>query len=182
MKKLILALMLCHPLHWVALGVGAWLYPEPPLPSITAKIATMAMVDPDPELLWVEMDADLLADVAMGEDPDALAAIMHVVLNRRQGDEPLEYTIQNGRAFGTRRAGRFYPAWSRTPGARWARFYPGQWANAQGVAWRVLLGLQGDPTGGADHFHRRGTWTPSWAPQDSTWVLVGSHFFYLVPA
>ena len=176
------AFAMFHPLHWALFALVALAWPAAPLPSTMAKITPTAMVAQDPAVLWIEMDVDLLADVAMGEDPEALAAVMWVVLNRRRGAEPLETTIRRGRAFGTMKDGRFRPAWHRAPGHRWARFYPGAWAEAQETAWDVLLGLRSDPTGGADHFHRRGTWRPPWAPTDVSWVLVGSHHFYRVAA
>ena len=187
MRKLILALVLCHPLHWVIMGAAAWAWPAAPAPQVhMAKVITMAVLDAaEPELRWMEMDADLLADVALGEDSEALAAVMWVVLNRACPVRPygptcqsFEATIQNGQAFGSVRRGRFRPSWHRVPGRRWARFYPGHWAQAQETAWDVLLGLRSDPTGGADHFHRAGTWRPPWAPTDVSWVLVGSHHFY----
>ena len=181
MKKLILALVLCHPLHWALVAGAAWAWPAAELPAIhTAAVIPMAMFDP--EMAWMEMDADLLADVALGEDIEALAAVMWVVLNRRQDGEALERTIQDGQAFGSRIRGRFHPSWHRIPGQRWRYYYPGAWAIAQETAWDVLLGLRPDPTGGADHFHRAGTWRPPWAPTDVSWVRVGSHHFYRVGA
>ena len=176
MRKLILALVLCHPLHWALVAGAIQVWPEAPLPVILP--ANLTAPEQDPGLLWMEMDADLLADVALGEDRAALAAVMWVVLNRREANEALETTIQDGQAFGSMKGGRFRPSWHRTPGRRWARFYPGAWAEAQETAWNVLLGLRSDPTGGADHFHRRGTWRPPWAPTEVSWVLVGSHHFY----
>ncbi len=183
MKRLILALVLCHPLHWAILAGAAWVWPKPLL--LQSTTTNLTAPGPVPGLLWMEMDADLLADVALGEDSEALAAVMWVVLNRACPVRPygptcqsFEATIQNGQAFGSVRRGRFRPSWHRVPGRRWARFYPGHWAQAQETAWDVLLGLSGDPTGGADHFHRAGTWRPPWAPTEVSWVLVGSHHFY----
>ena len=203
MKRLILALVLCHPLHWAIVGAVAWAWPAAPLPQVhMAKIIPMAVLDAaEPELRWLEMDADLLADVALGEDHEALAAVMWTVLNRAcRGTDGLlrsetaayakrrlsgltcpymlEAVIWKGRSYGSMIRGRFRPSWHRVPGRRWARFYPGHWAQAQETAWDVLLGLRRDPTGGADHFHRAGTWRPPWAPTDVSWVLVGSHHFY----
>jgi len=192
LKRLILALVLCHPLHWAILAGAGW------VTVAMAMVIPLAMLDgadlPKPKHhyhawpkvhpvdAWMEMDADLLADVALGEDSEALAAVMWVVLNRRKPGEALEATIQNGQAFGSMRGGRFRPSWHRVPGRRWARFYPGHWAQAQETAWDVLLGLSDDPTGGADHFHRAGTWRPSWAPPRGFWTLVGSHHFYRATA
>lgn len=140
----------------------------------------------DPEIGWLEMDVDVLADVALGEDPNALVAVMWTVLNRQRSPvkwdctpyEPLlEQVVQSGRAYGTVRGGRFLPAWHQDPKSRWGKRQMA-WRLAQRIAWGVVLGLSDDPTGGATHFNRRGTWKPPWAPKISDSILLGSHYFY----
>ena len=145
-------------------------------------------VAPDLGIAWLEMDADVLADVALGEDPNALAAVMWTVINRQRSStlwdstpyEPLiEQVVQSGHAYGTMKRGRFIPAGSQAPKSRW-KHRRMAWEFAQTMAWDVLLGLQPDPTGGATHFHRRGTWTPSWAPERAQWIRRGAHEFYRI--
>ena len=140
----------------------------------------------DPLGAWLGMDADVLADVALGEDPWALAAVMWTVVNRAgcPGRPPgpcaelLEAVVRRGQAYGSVRGGRFQRAWGSPPGAFWARYRPGAWAGAREMAQDVLLGRVPDPTGGATHFHRRGTWRPPWAPAAACWRDVGQHHFY----
>jgi hypothetical protein len=149
------------------------------LPGVPDPLpAAPALVLPHPEDAWLEMDAALLADVALGEDPEALEAVMWTVLNRRQFDgQLLEVVIQHRQSYGSVRKGRFWPSWGRVPGSRW-RTRPRTWARALEAAYGVLLGFSPDPTRGATHFHRRGTWTPPWAPAPAGWTLWGSHHFY----
>ncbi|KKK77790.1 hypothetical protein LCGC14_2850050 [marine sediment metagenome] len=182
MKRLILALVLCHPLHWALVAGAIQVWPEPPLPATMAKTTTLAVLAPDPEVLWLEMDADLLADVALGEDSEALAAVMWTVLNRRRFDgQLLETVIQHRQSYGSMRGGRFWASWRAVPGLRWST-RPCAWARAVETAYGVLLGFSPDPTRGAKFFHRSGTWAPPWAPHASEWVLVGSHHFYKAAA
>lgn len=144
--------------------------PRPPAPELELI---------DPLELWREMDADLLADVALGEDPDAVAAVAWTVLNRAElSGRPLLEVIRRQQAYGSVIGGQFHPSWSRVPGRRWARFYPGEWRRARAVALLVIQGRIPDPTGGATHFHRAGTWTPPWAPEPVEWVAIGAHAFY----
>ena len=120
----------------------------------------------DPELSWLEMDADILARVALEEDPSAAASVMWVVINRADGGL-LETVATPGAFHGLRERTPLRTPWDRR-----------QWDRLQAIAWDVLLGLQADPTGGATHFHRTGTWTPPWAPQEAQWVSRGAHVFY----
>jgi len=48
----------------------------------------------------------------------------------------------------------------------------------EGIARAILVGSIPDPTGGATHFHRVGTPTPSWAPPEKEWRRIGRHYFY----
>lgn len=169
-----------------------WRAPSPPI--ITRPVIIMATGIPmavgDPVGAWLEMDVDVLADVALGEDPWALAAVMWTVVNRAGCPtlpgapcaELLEAVVRRGQAYGSVRRGRFRRSWSSRPGAFWARFRPRRWAEARERALSVLLGRVPDPTGGADHFHRRGTWRPPWAPDAACWRDVGRHHFYRVGA
>jgi hypothetical protein len=131
-----------------------------------------------PQHAWNEMDADVLADVALGEDPDALDAVMWTVINRARlsGRSAVE-EVQSGRAYGTRIGDRWVPSWRRAPGRRW-RGAPWEWQRARRTALAILEGEIPDPTGGATHFHRSGTWTPPWAPESEDWTEVGRHYFY----
>jgi hypothetical protein len=153
---------------------------QEPLPPTRPLVIDVIAVTPAPLEAWREMNADVLADVALGEDPDALEAVMWTVLNRAGCSHrcpPLELTVRRRRAYGSVIRGRFHPSWTRRPGRRW-RWYPAEWAAARRVARDVLEGKVTDPTDGATHFHRRGTWRPPWAPERSAWVLLGQHAFY----
>lgn len=67
------------------------------------------------------------------------------------------------------RGGRWLPAWTpRRPAA----------ASVVAEVRRVLQGLVPDPTSGATHFHRVGTWVPPWAPGPARRRTFGSHEFY----
>lgn len=159
-----------------------WCAPDACLPRLEPYRGPIFEPPAAPDALSAQlaMDRDLLADLALGEDPEALAAVMWTAVNRsRESGRPLFHEVRNGRAYGTRRAGRWLPAWRWQPGRRW-RHYPADWARAQRVAERVLRGELPDPTAGATHFHRAGTWIPSWAPPPGEWTRVGSHEFYVV--
>lgn len=162
--------------------------PEPSTPICLAPMPTPA--PPEALAALLEMDADILAGIAKGEDADAAVAIQWVVLNRagcqflRDAPGPsyscvrplLAVAIDN-RAFGTMKRGRFIPSW--WPGREW--WHPAdrlQLAEIEGTANAVLLGYVPDPTGGATHFHRLGTWTPPWAPTRRKWRIFGVHAFY----
>jgi hypothetical protein len=139
----------------------------------THQIAT---IHPDDARL--EMDARLLASVARAEDPEAPTAVMWVVKNRAihwyRGD--LTRAVTDGEAFGTRytrgpNAGKWVPIslnWPRTP----------RMMELEALAYKVLLGQRRDPTGGATHFHRVGTWEPPWAPPLNMRKVFGAHYFY----
>lgn len=126
----------------------------------------------------LEMDAALLRDLAMGEDPRAPVAVVWVALNRaRCGgtdfldcDRPIVEAVTSGRAFGTWKRGQWRPSWAREWNA----------PDVEGAVYAVMLGYVPDPTGGATHFHRAGTWTPPWAPKRDQWEMHGSHWFYKV--
>jgi hypothetical protein len=158
---------------------GRWVCFEEPLPSMRDPRREQKLVPFDPLEAWREMDVDVLADVALGEDPDAVAAVAWTVLNRsRESGRILALEVRRGRAYGTVAGGRFLPAWSQVPGRRWIRYYPGEWWRARRIARAVLEGRLPDPTGGATHFHREETWVPPWAPEPTEWVLIGQHAFY----
>lgn len=175
----------------VSLALGAisssWWEDHMPINDRRPTVRVIATLDP--EIGWLEMDVDVLADVALGEDPNALSAVMWTVINRQHSPvkwdctpcEPLlEQVVQSGRAYGTVRGGRFIPAWTQDPALRWESRRPMSWRLAQTIAWDILLGLESDPTGGSTHFHRSGTWTPTWAPARASWIRHGAHHFYKV--
>jgi spore germination cell wall hydrolase CwlJ-like protein len=150
---------------------------EDPLPAPadwTSAAPTFGAADAE-----LEADAFLLAQLATGEDPRAGAAVAWVALNRSgcrvaplRCREPLLRTVSAHRQFGTVRRGVWHPAWTPSSPAR---------SDVQREVWRVLLGAVPDPTGGATHFHRLGTWTPPWAPSRRAWRVHGSHAFYRPP-
>ena len=158
----------------VTLYAAAWLWPTlpdtPPIQGLHGAPEPLWPAFMDPELAWLEMDADILARVALEEDPSAAASVMWVVINRaRERPSPvlLETVATPGAFHGLRERTPLRTPWDRR-----------QWDRLQAIAWDVLLGLQADPTGGATHFHRTGTWTPPWAPQEAQWVSRGAHVFY----
>lgn len=147
---------------------------EDPLPPVAARPDVPARVDAGAAEL--EADAFLLAQLATGEDPRAPVAVAWVALNRAgcqvaplRCRVPLLQIVSARRQFGTIKGGAWYPAW--TPGS-FAR------TDVQAEVWKVLRGAAPDPTGGATHFHRVGTWTPPWAPARRSWRVYGSHAFY----
>jgi hypothetical protein len=88
--------------------------------------------------------------------------------------------ITTGQAYGTTKqwsSGRveWRPSWGRKWSSPFARKRLDQF---EILAYRILTGLDPDPTGGATHFHRRGTWEPPWAPPLTARLLLGSHYFY----
>jgi hypothetical protein len=163
---------------YIAVQVGYVPAPllEPRTPTAIAAIPSGTVVDAvEAQIL---MDSELLADVAMGEDRNAAVAVMWVVLNRAEGRPVLE-AVTEGRAFGSMIRGVFVPSWSLDPYSRWRHPYSiAEFHRLEGVAQAVLLGYISDPTGGATHFHRRGTWTPPWAPTRDEWEQYGVHYFY----
>lgn len=172
----------------VALVAGALAIPEPPPVVPPFPVTVPALEPPDPVAALVEMDADILAGVATAEDPHAAAAVAWVVLNRA-GCRFLESAPAPGYScvrpllevatardgFGTVRvwAGDSAPSWR--PSWRPGR---GATARAEAVALEILAGALPDPTGGATHFHRVGTWVPPWAPGPRARQRFGSHEFY----
>jgi len=120
-----------------------------------------------------EMDARLLASVARAEDPKAPTAVMWVVINRarawHKGD--IGAAVTTGEAFGTRRNGIWEPI-----NLNWPRNL--RMTQLEGLAYHILLGKVKDPTRGATHFHRVGTWEPPWAPPMRERKMFGSHYFY----
>lgn len=157
----------------VAAYALAWLWPTlPPTPAYQGLHGGPEEVGPaypDPELAWLEMDADILARVALEEDPHAAAAVMWVVLNRRAPGQLLEEVATPEGFHGLRQLSPVVTPWDHR-----------RWGRLQETARSVLLGLVADPTGGADHFHRHGSWTPPWAPQAASWVHLGRSCFYAV--
>lgn len=163
--------------------VSVWIgYVPGPLPTPATPVAVAAVPGPtivDAHEAQLEDDARRLADVAMGEDRDAAVAVMWVVLNRAGGRPVLE-AVTEGRAFGSMIRGRFHPSWSLDPYDRWRHpMSVAEMHRLEGVAQAILLGYIPDPTGGATHFHRIGTWTPPWAPTRDEWTRHGVHVFYV---
>ena len=159
---------------------------DPPLPYVATTSASVweapALVVPHADDAAMQMDAHLLASLALAEDPHAPAAVMWTALNRSQacGCSLLE-VITTGEAYGTRKrwvnTGRveWRPSWGRTWHTAWAQQKLDQF---EVLAYMVMIGMKHDPTGGATHFHRRGTWEPPWAPPLTARLLLGSHYFY----
>jgi len=157
-----------------------------PTPVVLPAVARPAIFEPDttlqlPNVLDAafEMDASLLATVARAEDPRAPTAVMWVVLNRaaKYHDGDIYAAVMTGESFGTLRV------WEEGQPAEWRRIrlkWPHNHRQIQleGLAYRVLLGFVDDPTGGATHFHRMGTWEPPWAPPLAQRQIFGSHYFY----
>jgi spore germination cell wall hydrolase CwlJ-like protein len=163
---------------YVATQIG---YVQPPLPEPRTPVTVAAIPGPViPTALEAQLedDARLLADVAMGEDRNAAVAVMWVVLNRAQG-RPILEAVTEGRAFGSMIRGRFVQSWSLDPHDRWRHpLSVAELHRLEGVAQAILLGYIPDPTGGAQFFHRKGTWTPPWAPDRDEWEQHGAHWFY----
>jgi len=169
----------------VGLLAVALTHPETPLPPIAQPLGPLwerpALVVSHPDDAVLEMDARLLASLALAEDPQAPAAVMWTAINRSRacGCSLLE-VITTGQAYGTTKqwssgSVEWRPSWGR----RWrsARAFR-QLDRLEVVAYRALVGLDADPTGGATHFHRRGTWEPPWAPPVTARLVLGSHYFY----
>lgn len=151
--------------------------PEPTTPVTVAEIPGPTVTDAVQAQL--EDDALLLADVAMGEDRDAAVAVMWVVLNRANG-RPILEAVTEGHAFGSMIRGEFHPSWTMDPYERWRHpLSIAELHRFEGIAQAILLGYIPDPTGGATHFHRVGTWTPPWAPSRDEWERYGRHVFYV---
>jgi hypothetical protein len=127
---------------------------------------------------WRVPDSQLLAEVAMAEDPSAGAAVMWTVVNRaRAARTSLMTEVLRPGAYGTRKGGKWRPSW--WPGRAWqAPADLRALVRLRRTARDVLVGRLADPTGGARHFHRVGTWTPPWAPEPAVWRVYGSHAFY----
>jgi spore germination cell wall hydrolase CwlJ-like protein len=147
---------------------------EEPLPEVARP---RELTDADRvAAVEVEVDAALLAQLAQAEDPRAVAAVVWVVLNRAGCEvaplrcrRPVLSVVTSGRAFGTVRAGRWRASWNLRGRAS---------ARVEAEVMAVLHGRVADPTAGATHFHRVGTWVPPWAPAPSRWRVLGSHAFY----
>lgn len=148
-----------------------------PTPSTPTTLELPAYQIPTADEAWFTMDADLLANMARGEDPKAVEAVTWVALNRAgceaapdflRCERPIAEVVTEGRAFGTMKNGVFIPSWTR------------DWDDpeVEGRVQAILYGYVPDPTGGSTHFHRRGTWTPPWAPKPQAWQQFGSHWFY----
>jgi hypothetical protein len=162
---------------YVAWMIG-YVAPSPPDIRTPTTISLPSYRIPEATEAQLVMDADLLANMARGEDPNAIDAVTWVALNRAgcefledskyDCDRPILEVVTEGRAFGTMKNGRFIPSWTR------------DWNDpeVEGRVYVILYGLMPDPTGGSTHFHRIGTWTPTWAPPAREWQRFGSHAFY----
>lgn len=154
--------------------VGYW--PDPVVlpkvaPAPAAEVRDLALAALE------EADAEVLAQLATAEDPEAPAAVAWVVLNRAGCRPPglsgcrapvLE-VVRARRQFGTSLRGVWRAAWSPRGESS---------VRARAVVSAVLQGLVADPTDGATCFHRVGTWVPPWAPARGRWKVLGSHAFY----
>jgi hypothetical protein len=164
---------------YVSVKIG---YVPSPLPDIRTPVTVAAIPSPavtDAEIAQFNEDVRWLADVAMGEDRDAAVAVMWVVLNRAKG-RPILEAVTEGRSFGSMIGGQFHPSWRLDPYGRWRHpLSIAEFHRLEGVATAILLGYIPDPTGGATHFHRIGTWTPPWAPRRDEWEQHGVHMFYI---
>lgn len=120
------------------------------------------------------MDADLLAGLALGEDRDAAAAVMWTAVNRAKG-RPLLQAVTERQAYGSVVRGRFRRSWTLDPERRYGI---GETRRYAAIAHAILAGKLQDPTQGATHFHRHGTWVPTWAPDETEWETFGVHAFY----
>lgn len=164
----------------LVLLIAAVLIPlrEDPLPVPREVPSLLPDLGPSAAGAQLDMDARLLAGLALGEDPDAPVAVMWVARNRAAGRPVLE-AVTERQAFGTVLRGRFRPSWSLDPTRRSRHpLYATALARAEVLARGVLSGAIQDPTGGATHFHRRGTWIPPWAPEEDVWTDLGAHAFY----
>lgn len=143
--------------------------PLPPVPQPSISVPTLAF---DALHSLTAMDADLLTAVAISEDYAAAAAVMHVVVNRakRCGCSILEVVAEREQFHG----------WVRgeDPRQRWGAAWEPARRRYRGLADAVLSGALADPTQGATHFHAVGSWTPTWAPEETAWVEVGRTYFY----
>ncbi len=157
-----------------------------PLPPVhpTAPIVVPSLGGLDAWGAQREMDADVLAELAMAEDPHAGAAVMWTVLNRagRSGAVILEVVTEPGQ-YGTRRVWpgeaqpRWRPAWTPRATRRWSNALDAR------MLWRlrllahgILLGRIPDPTGGATHFNAVGSPLPGWVPEEIS--RLGRSLFY----
>lgn len=159
--------------------VGGYLGVDEPLPMPRSQPREHGLAHEHLSALDAQAEADtrVLAQVAFGEDPQAVVAVTWVVLNRGGCEVaplrcrvPIIEVVTRRRAFGTMLRGRFRPSW-RPDG------HAPVWVLAK--VQDVLEGLAPDPTHGATHFHRLRTWTPTWAPEPETWRIRGSHAFYV---
>jgi hypothetical protein len=170
------ALVLCAALSHLQPTLPPVAQPEGPL----WEAPTLQLVHPEDALL--EMDARMLASLALAEDPQAPAAVMWTAINRsKECSCPLVEVVTTGEAYGTLKRWdpdgpmEWRPSWGRRWTSRWART---RLDDLEGLAYEVLLGLRADPTHGATHFHRKGTWEPPWAPPLDRRIVFGSHYFY----
>jgi len=153
--------------------LGTWAAWQAALPTAApVPIAALIPILPSATLAQQSMDAELLAAVALSEDPDAAVAVMHVVLNRARtcNKTVLEIVATPeqfhgwGRGLDPRRG--WQDGWSR-----------GRLQSLEGLAWRVMRGEVPDPTRGATHFHAIGSWEPPWA-EGRQMVALGRTYFY----
>ena len=160
--------------------------PEPAPPPFTHPSSPVwevpALVLSHPVDAVFEMNARLLASLALAEDPEAPTAVMWTVMNRtHQCECSILTAVVTGEAYGTRKRWtsdgpvEWRPSW----GHKWrSRYSLRRLDKLEELAYAVMLGRRADPTGGATHFHRMGTWEPPWAPPRAARMIFGSHYFY----
>jgi spore germination cell wall hydrolase CwlJ-like protein len=141
----------------------------------TVLLLAAALVVPNVLAAEREMDADMLAAVAVAEDHRAPSAVMWTVRNRarRSGRTLLEVVA----------APRQFHGWvrGRDPRHRWRnRWERRRMAQMRELAYRVMGGQVRDPTRDATHFHAAKSRAPRWAPRKHRWVVLGGTAFYKV--
>lgn len=157
-------------LLWVEL---AWMSTSCPPPALRSEPAPapVAELRYSAEVGEAEMDINLLADVAMAEDPSAGVAVMWTIINRsRESGRSYLDVVSDGEYHGYQTV----DSWRR-----WRHpLDRAEVIRLRETARLILLGLVPDPTRGATHFHALGTWLPPWAPGPRARVDVGASTFY----
>lgn len=158
---------------------------SPPLPPFAGRIALL----PRP----TEEDRDTLARTlhgeARGEGVPGMAAVAAVIVNRmlatarriHQGQAPHWWGGPDARS--VCRAPWQFSCWNAgDPNRKLLEALAADAAvllPARTIADAALDGRMGDPTGGADHYHARGS-RPAWARGRRPSVTIGRHHFFRI--